>query len=1542
MIFNYCPNDDKFRQLVDRIGYREAMGVWMEHERNGTTYDPMSYPRPRFAGDFEHIWREDFDGITQREQMNARIEHLRSTGARISNINSTGFTVSVSPVSQTGTSISASGLTTATFTPLNDPSAGLTRFDTGTLTSGEELEFKFTPEEEQSLNERLKQANELQKAIVNDVFVDVKKRIWLDTSPGPDGEPQHVYRDLNGNAHPSITTNITGEKDFTDPETGINPYVANTEWGNDIDDILRVVVDRKGYDAINAPTIPEMVKKEVFNYFTGLLAGLTSDGSIPLTQVIVHDPESGATGSIDLLLVTPQGDLKVIDLKTSWTSIHDRKYNTKHRVGEGSLLDNALLSKSQTQSIQVNSYRKILNLMGYNTSVARTEHILLTRNGNEITGWQPDTGKSGISYVEHDPSENETFVEKIVPTEYNTKNRIQELNDEFGVGNPANRTDFNNSPENVTSRQERSDNLEKRVIDIISGAIKWRDYLNDIKHRSPFDTSDQSLMKISNLIAAMEQEYEETKNYSRVFSVFLEYSEKHLDSILNHLNNPKNLNDNHSYIQLALRARDYINQFDGLSYVSGLPITAAQLNASNRVIEKTRNVAIAIDNAVTKNSEDLIQVYSVNPLYQDPNAVKAAVTGVIDDISKSTKMADTIGNSGIPILENASKLLASKREEVRTETHKLVERIQTVADKLIKVMGTTDPKKLYGWMRRSDGHLIGPKGAEYFRLQAEVNKALLDKEGNVMKPIEDPATPEDLEFNKRLYFLKEKQREFTQAEKTDSDYFSGMVSSDDGDYHRLTDKFKSEREKYMYQNAAQYGQWVPIDENNKEYVEWREKNMEFRQWIGLVTYYDKEQQRVLPTGETEKRSGWFPLPKNVEVREKSSKKTGSVQLIDETYRKLQNPGTDIEKVQKEYYDTYMDLLKSEIENHPPGSMLWFEKSFAPMVGANFFQQVAAGKKSFGSLLMNEITNFFKLNPSYKGEGSSQSLPLLFMGDLQNQEKVNRLKTLIAEHTEKKLTATNQREWLKEYKRLTGLLEAESNKLTADQLHPDLTEGLSAFIQMSQNFRIKSGIEDTMLAIKEQISKQQFKQGNKIVKGTDSRTLELYNHMMEVMFYHDPNFTESMWEVVGNRLMKLTSSISIPLNVFGMINNRIVARINNRIDAWGDALFKQSSYNRMLRIYNSDHIPNFAKSMGEHMLSSKSYKERKPASKFEALAREFNMVRHQKSGEGRVDLLARIGGYSGYEAGEWEVQSLVGNAILDSIQMGYTGTDSKLQPCSVYDAHTFDSTTGKLALKPGYVYLDNKGNVATDQIKQKHFIINRIHETNDRIHGNYDPANKIMLERTLAGKMILQFHKWVYPNFKQRYQKGKFDENLGGGTDIEGRYNTLWNFTKAFIELGNLTDRWEELTDFQKANLKKDLADAMYIAACFAIMYLVTATMKGVGDDDPYAKKVKNWLLYESDRGLKEVSLFVPAIGLYESYQMVSQPFAAVNSLRNFAMLMHDITYYPFQPDSKNIYQRGNYKGSNKILIDLLRITPGGNTIRRWWNFKSVNTFYLGN
>lgn len=45
------------------------------------------------------------------------------------------------------------------------------------------------------------------------------------------------------------------------------------------------------------------------------LVELQKDGSVTIPQVVVYDEVTGIAGTIDLLLVKPDGTLKIIDLK---------------------------------------------------------------------------------------------------------------------------------------------------------------------------------------------------------------------------------------------------------------------------------------------------------------------------------------------------------------------------------------------------------------------------------------------------------------------------------------------------------------------------------------------------------------------------------------------------------------------------------------------------------------------------------------------------------------------------------------------------------------------------------------------------------------------------------------------------------------------------------------------------------------------------------------------------------------------------------------------------------------------------------------------------------------------------------------------------------------------------------------------------------------------------------------------------------------------------------------------------------------------------
>lgn len=1437
-----------------------------------------------------------------------------------------------------------------------------------------EYYFQLTEDEKKMVAKQTKNANPAQRAIIKDIYSDVHNRIRLD-------KDTHIYSDLvietdekKPLIYTSVTTAINGKIDLTEinEETGevYDPYEPNRDWGNDFDSILQDVI--MGAKVIkDTPSMTIEARAEAIGYMKAMVNSLTEDGSIALTQVIVADPLSKIAGSIDLLLIKPDGTIKIVDLKSSWHTVHRSQYRTTtYERGVDSVLTGRM-SKAQTQSVQVNSYAKLISLLGYSVAECRTEHILVKHKDGKVVGFEADKGPDGRTTIIHSPSENETLVDKIVPTVYHGKGRLEEL----GFGAPKQP----NVDAKLTKEQEEA--LSHRISEDILPTLNTHiEYLKELRRIGRIEISENAIARMQDLITVMHTEFHNTGGHSKIYDEFLKTVQGHINAFTSYIKDDKNLKDPHRYIRTIFMGFKYLDTFSHILHTEQFA-NQQQKQAFTNLDENIRNLRIILDDAITSHAVEFLQQWSNNPLYQNKELALAAVR-VQNDLSWAKTNLDTIGNSGNPIAENASKMIATARLEAKDSTHHIEEQVNDAADALIKASGSKDPRTLYDFMFQrtakgyKNGQYISQQGSYYKQLKNEVDSALLHEvDGEYVPKVFHQGsvlTPEQRQWNIDLYKLKEAQRLFNEAEVTTGGVWHGNgysdeVSSTTGRYHEYKkDKvdiegnldpngksFEEWRSQFMYQDPSQFGQWVPKDDNDKVYIKWRGENYTFRVWIGAELKYDKAANKVFPTGYAVERTGWVPN-QNLTTSLIFARDGQKTLLWDKTYQRIMDPNaTELDKAQGDYYRTYIGQMRQLVEGLPAGVLRWFEQGNIPVIPANFLQMLSSKDADVSSIITKEIKDWFTIKAGYdpatkkKTGAPNQTLPIMFTGSLQDQARLNKAKEAIAEHAKTKgdKKGAELREWHKRNDELVRLMKIEANKITADQLHPDLSLGLKAFAGMTENFKALSNIEDSLLALKAQLMKTTYTdaKGN-IVEATKSNTVRLFNHVLDVCYYDDPNRAKSTAEQVVDKLQKLTTTIFIPFNLFGAANNKIMARLNNRIDSIGSDFFQVRAYNRMVKEYNTKHIPGFVTTKFQHLADEgvNSHKNKKAGSKFEAMTDDFHMVRHLQVNDGRISFIAKLGGYAPYEAGEWEAQAIVGNAILDSVQMRYTG-DKGLRDCSVWDAHTWNEQTGKKELIPGYMYLDNTGQVAKDQAKAKHLITNRIHETNDRIHGNYAKENKILLEREVAGRLILQFHKWIYPNFKQRYQKGKFDENLGGGMQIEGRWNTAWGFLKALHKYGvEPMERWNELTEHQRSNLKKDIADIAYCIGLFAFAYIVKKATEGIGDDDPYVKRMKNWLLYQSDRGLQEVSIFIPGFGLYESYQLVNNPFAATAAIKEFALTLHDMIEYPFVDDEHRYMQKGNHKGESHLYMHAKKAIPGINTLdKAWYTMYSTSSFYLG-
>jgi hypothetical protein len=363
-----------------------------------------------------------------------------------------------------------------------------------------------------------------------------------------------------------------------------------------------------------------------------------------------------------------------------------------------------------------------------------------------------------------------------------------------------------------------------------------------------------------------------------------------------------------------------------------------------------------------------------------------------------------------------------------------------------------------------------------------------------------------------------------------------------------------------------------------------------------------------------------------------------------------------------------------------------------------------------------------------------------------------------------------------------------------------------------------------------------------------------------------------------------------------------------------------------------------------------------------------------------------------DAAEFNVQTKIGMAVLMDAKAINTKTGEDM---NVYDAFKFDPNTRQLYLKKGFdkkrVY-EVKKNGVLDQDVYKRMIIDmrmKIRSINKQIHGNYAKDDRMVIERTALGRLIAQFHKWVYPGFKTRFTRKYYDENLGW---MEGRYRSFVKFILWYFK--NLGETKQKLLDLKgefinSAKLKEGAIDpekqaqqlrfreSQYYAArttltelAFAGILMFTLNMLRGNDDEEErqefvvytpemnqessenAKKAFNYLTYQTHRLLVEVNTFNPLFGYKEQVKMIESPMASLGFLKDLgdALTMSVFTLgalavYDEEEISENklfVYQRGIRKGQFKAKKEIYDIIPILKTIKFWENLANIKNYHIGN
>lgn len=1443
------------------------------------------------------------------------------------------------------------------------------------------------------------QGTETQQKITEDLVIN--PGAFLDKDPDTG---RAVYRSTDLNS-PQTFTSFSRALGMVGPD---NPddYQINRDWGIDFDNILKGVILGYRKNDIQTPTLPDNVRNAAYDILADYLKPYKQLGYVALPQVVVFDRDSNIASAIDLLLIAPDGALKVVDLKSSWSSIKRPDYTgTIYDVKPGSRVAFVYpaISKRQQHDIQVNTYNKLLQRMGYlniEEGAIKNIQILFANYADgtiQATGVKEDNSQIGLKgkYLHERKvplSAEEDAVDAMVPADVDfNRNRLVEL----GV-QPQMPEDIQLGPNDRVSEQltdaEAAD-LDVKGGEILKAIRSYYDFLVERKEAGN-KVNERAINTLSDVIAKMSEILSNTASgelHEQVYTDFLNYLDSNLTSIFTVLSgNTTTPVSGKDLIHTAILAEEFVNRFAPLSALfSFTNRKQVWRDKLTNISTQLRDVhTLIIDGYRTGVYRGIIQQYSVNP------AVNEAMVQHDKDLSSHAANFIDLDNSRSTLLETLAKMIKDDVEEIRERTEQLDEQIATAGDELVG--GTKDAKVFDPLFERDEngnktGRFISEIGAAYWTMANAIQENLLDDDGKYKEYIEDPKTPEDYAFNIELAEAKKASFDFMAPEMSvfqfDSISGEGYYSNIAGEYHEYEQEFLDERNKYMRFDSGE-GEWVPLA-NNAAYMKFREKY-----YNSTVGYFSpiRDPKTKQYTGEVQhiNQTRYFVKPQYIKIRPIS--KSGK-NMSNPVYFRLKNSTNPQDKKLWDFFTTYRNIYLSQQQELPAYTYQWFNRNNIPRIASNFLDKLTTEGVEKSKVISENIKNFFEIKaythqaPRDMTGSKTQSLPLLFMGRLQSQQLIVKLEKKLSDHIATKkanFTALELRNWNQQKSKLEEDIKIEKSRMTAADIDPDLVNGLRVFVAMAQNFAVKRAAEDRITAVKKVIENMVFTKEKKnifskvgtieTVSGKESNTYRRLVDYLQMNYYSNAGMPKTFMEELASKIMKVTSVTGLGFNWFSWANNAIAGMFNNQIDSYGDEFYKRRSLNRMKKEVALT-IGRLVKNKPEAALDGmRSYKKQPPVDKYEALSKEFNMVEHMaQAANGRVDLIAKLGGYSGQDKGEWMVQSMVGNAILDSIQLEYKGADPKLKGSkkSIYDAYTFNNTTKKLELQEGYEL----------STAEKRAIINRIRETNKRIHGNYRPIDKVVLEKEWLGQLVMQYHKWVVPAFNARFREGKFDENLGGGMYVEGRWRAAGRLVMALTEktIGIQTildtmnvdydslseedqiawvlkvwggllkvEEWNKLSDedkakvilHRKANLFKDLMDLVYISILFTGSIIIGNLAAGLDDDDEYTRRLLHYLEYQSDRSIAELALFVPGLGVVESYQLVKNPVAASGMVRDFAELFKSMIQFPFISEEDAVLQRGPNKGRYKVAKEFGDIVPIQKQLQRWYNFDEKTKFWV--
>lgn len=445
----------------------------------------------------------------------------------------------------------------------------------------------------------------------------------------------------------------------------------------------------------------------------------------------------------------------------------------------------------------------------------------------------------------------------------------------------------------------------------------------------------------------------------------------------------------------------------------------------------------------------------------------------------------------------------------------------------------------------------------------------------------------------------------------------------------------------------------------------------------------------------------------------------------------------------------------------------------------------------------------------------------------------------------------------------------------------------------------------------------------IAKNGESYSSMRMNAFIDMIVYGEMEERET---ILGLQASKITNSLlgfsaitSIAADLIKGISNNLQGNIQLMIEAASGEFFSIKNL-RKGKSYYMKSIPGFLSDFGKFTsdsLGGKLYDQ------FDPMQGEFadNFGRTVTASVAnklfRVDTL-----FFNQHFGEHEIQVSTMFAILDATMVIEESSGQEITLLEAYEKYGVEDIYTKT----------NFTNTKRIDIQ------NKLHALNKRLHGIYNSQDKSVAQKYSLGRLAFMYRKYLVPAYKRRFKNLGYDEELGAAT--EGYYKTFWNlYLKNLVTFQtSLIKNWGDLSPFEKAQVKRTIAEVTFI---LALTILAMALRAMVDDDDDELKK--NWwynlALYQALRMRSETTQYLPVVGYKDAYRTFKSPTAATGTIDR-AIKFTDQFLLTWDSEKIN-YQRKTGiwdKGDNKSWAYFLRLMGlSGYTIKPEEAIKSFES-----